>query len=110
MTLEELAHKVDLLLSHCRQGKQVVVTLDTPSMGARACADVVDICDGIDWESGQVRIAVDRSIIEKSKDRDVPMPKAKTSNGYVCRACGHFARKNDRYCSTCGQNVEGVTE
>ena len=49
MTLEELAHKVDLLLSHCRQGRQVVVTLDTPSMGARACADVVDICNGIDW-------------------------------------------------------------
>ena len=110
MTLEELAHKVDLLLSHCRQGKQVVVTLDTPSMGARACANVVDISNGIDWEDGQVRIAVDRPIMEKSKDRDVPMPKAKTSNGYVCRACWHFVRKNDRYCSTCGQNVEGVME
>ena len=110
MTLEELAHKVDLLLSHCRQGKQVVVTLDTPSMGARACANVVDISNGIDWEDGQVRIAVDRPIIEKSKDRDVTMPKAKTSNGYVCRACGCFVHKNDRYCSTCGQNVEGVTE
>lgn len=110
MTLEELAHKVDLLLSHCGQGKQVVVTLDTPSMGARACANVVDISNGIDWEDGQVRIAVDRPIMEKSKDRDAPMPKAKTSNGYVCRACGHFVRKNDRYCSTCGQNVEGVTE
>ena len=110
MTLEELAHKVDLLLSHCGQGKQVVVTLDTPSMGARAYANVVDICNGIDWEAGQVRIAVDRPIMEKNKDRDVPMPKAKTSNGYVCRACGYSARKNDRYCSTCGQNVEGVTE
>ena len=110
MTLEELAHKVDLLLSHCRQRKQVVVTLDTPSMGTRACANVVDICNGIDWESGQVRIAVDRPIIEKSKDRDVPMPKAKTSNGYVCRACGCFVHKNDRYWSTCGQNVEGVME
>lgn len=110
MTLEELAHKVDLLLSHCRQCKQVVVTLDTPSIGARACANVIDICNGIDWEAGQVRIAVDRPIMEKNKDRDVPMPKAKTSNGYVCRACGYSARKNDRYCSTCGQNVEGVTE
>lgn len=110
MTLEELAHKVNLLLSHCRQCKQVVVTLDTPSMGARACANVVDISNGIDWEDGQVRIAVDRPIIEKSKDRDVPMPKAKTSNGYVCRACGCFVRKNDRYCPTCGQNVEGVME
>lgn len=110
MTLEELAHKVDLLLSHCRQRKQVVVTLDTPSMGARACANVVDICNGIDWESGQVRIAVDRPIMEKNKDRDVPMPKAKTSNGYVCRACGYSVRKNDRYCSTCGQKVEGVME
>ena len=110
MTLEELAHKVNLLLSHCRQGKQVVVTLDTPSMGARACANVVDISNGIDWEDGQVRIAVDRPIMEKSKNRDVPMPKAKTSNGYVCRACWCFVRKHDKYCSTCGQNVEGVTE
>ena len=110
MTLEELAQKVNLLLSHCRQCKQVVVTLDTPSMGARACANVVDISNGIDWEDGQVRIAVDRPIMEKSKDRDVPMPKAKTPNGYVCRACGCFVRKHDKYCSTCGQNVEGVTE
>ena len=110
MTLEELAHKVDLLLSHCGQGRQVVVTLDTPSMGARACANVVDICNGIDWEASQVRIAMDKPSMEKNEDSDVPMPKAKTPNGYVCRACWCFVRKHDKYCSTCGQNVEGVTE
>ncbi len=108
MTLEELAHKIDFLWNNFKRDSQVVVTLNSSSMGGRAFANVVDICHGIDWEAGQIRIAVDKPIIEKNKDRDVPMPKAKTSNGYVCPACGYFVRKDDKYCSTCGQNIEGV--
>lgn len=112
MTLEELAYKVDWLWNNCKRDKQVVVTLNSTSMGGRAFANVRDICKGVDWEAGQIRIAVDRPIIEKNKDRDIPMPKAKcpTTKGYVCRACGYFVRKDDKYCSTCGQNVEGVEE
>ena len=112
MTLEELAHKVDILRNSGKQDRQVVVTLDSASIGSRAFANVVHICNGIDWEAGQVRIAVDRPIIEKNKDRDVPMPKAKcqTAKGYVCPACGYFVRKDDKYCSTCGQNIQGVKE
>ena len=110
MTLEELAHKVDLLWNRCGRDKQVVVTLNSASIGGRAFANVVDICNGIDWEAGQIRISVDKPIIEKNKDRDVPMQKAKTSNGYVCQACGYFVRKTDKYCSTCGQNLDGTNE
>ena len=108
MTLEELARKVDFLWNNCRRDKPVVVTLDSASAGARAFANVVDIRDGVDWEAGQIRIAVDRPVIEKNKDRDAPMPKVKTMNGYVCPACGYFARKDDKYCSTCGQNITGI--
>ena len=108
MTLEELAHRVDWLWNNCTRDNQVVVTLNSASMGARASANVVGIYNGIDWEAGQIRIAVDKEIIEKSKDRDVPMPKAKTTNGYVCPACGYFVRKDDKYCSTCGQNIAGI--
>ena len=110
MTLEELAHEVDALWNRCERDKQVVVTLNSASMGGRAFANVVGIYNGIDWEAGQIRIAVDRPIIEKNKDRDIPMPKVKTSNSYVCCACGYFVRKDDKYCHTCGQNVEGVRE
>jgi len=110
MTLEELAHKVNWLWNNCKRDEQVVVTLDSISMGGRAFANVTSVHRGIDWEDGQIRIGVDKPIIEKNKDRDAPMPKAKTSNGYVCCACGYFVRKDDKYCSTCGQNVEGVRE
>ena len=83
MTFKELAYKITFLWDNCGvRGKPVVVTLNSASMGARAFANVVDICDGVDWEAGQIRIAVDREIIEKNKDRDAPMPKAKTTNGY----------------------------
>jgi len=108
MTLEELAHKVNWLWNNCARDEQVVVTLDSASMGGRAFANVVDVSKGTDWEADQIRVGVDKLIIEKNKDRDVPMPKAKTSNGYVCRACGYFVRKDDKYCSTCGQNIEGI--
>jgi hypothetical protein len=108
MTLEELAHKVNWLWNNCKRDKQVVVTLDSVSVGGRAFANVTSVDAGFDWEANQIRIDVDRPIIEKNKDRDVPMPKAKASNGYICRACGYFVRKDDKYCSTCGQNVEGV--
>ena len=112
MTLEELTHKVDWLLNNCEHDKQVVVTLNSISMGGRAFANVTAVYKGIDWEGDQIRIDVDKPIIEKNKDRDIPMPKAKcpTGRGYVCRACGYFVRKDDKYCSTCGQNVEGVEE
>ena len=70
MTPEELAHKVTSLWNNCRRDKQVVVTLNSASMGARAFANVVDICNGVDWEAGQIRIAVDRPIIEKNKEGD----------------------------------------
>lgn len=48
MTLDELAHKVDLFWNSCKRDKQVVVTLDSASIGGRAFANVVDICNGID--------------------------------------------------------------
>ena len=109
MTFEELAHKVKWLWNNCGEhDKQVVVTLDSASMGARAFANVTGGEKGVDWEAGQIRISVDRPIIERNKDRDVPMPKSKTMNGYVCPACGYFVRKDDKYCATCGQNITGI--
>ena len=59
MTLEELANKVDWLWNNCKRDSQVVVTLNSASMGGRAFANVVDICKG----DGQIRISVDNPII-----------------------------------------------
>jgi hypothetical protein len=42
MTLEELAHKVDFLWNNCKRDRQVVVTLNSASMGGRAFANVTN--------------------------------------------------------------------
>lgn len=113
MTLVELKQHIVRLIETGHGDWKVVVDLDQPSVGAGASTDVKMIYPGFDWQYGQIRICTTNKIIEKSKDRDLNIPKSQSSEfskKYVCCSCGFFVRKGDNYCSICGQNIKGVKE
>lgn len=75
MTLKELKDRVDLLCKTYNLDSKVVIPLDNRTLygSHEVCANVTDICaDCLDF---RVLISVDRKIVEKDKDRDIPMPK-----------------------------------
>lgn len=114
MTLSELKRKIDFLCEAEKGEKNVVIALSERSVGAKASADITGINAGVDWEAGQVRISPDRKLISYDKDRDLPMQKikwdidmgnGKTRHLLICPKCNSHLRKDDRYCSSCGQRL-----
>jgi hypothetical protein len=116
MRLDELKKTVDLFVKDGHGGNEVVVSVAEVGFGTAPYSPVVDVSIGIDWECGQVRITAKDPIIRKFKDRDKPSPKlCMKSFGdgmlpYICPECGMRVRKNDKYCSHCGQNIEGIAD
>lgn len=114
MKLNEFKAEVDQLVKDGCGECDVVVSLSENSFGIAPFTNVNGVHPGIDWECGQVRISTDEKIIRMAKDRDNPSPKiCMKSFGegmfpYVCPECGMRVRKDDRYCSHCGQNIKGV--
>lgn len=113
MILEELKNIVD---SYIEQGKgkdSVVITLSESSIGARASSGISSIFPGFDWEHGQIRIEPSEDLTSKLKDRDKDLPIIKHTynfgnrkrNVLLCPKCNNYLRKDDRYCSKCGQKV-----
>lgn len=116
MTLLELKQQVDFLCEIGYGEKSVLVTLSDRSIGARAAASITSINAGFDWETGQIRISTDKKLISYDKDRDLPMVAIKwdcdMGNGkirrlLICPKCDNHLRKDDRYCSCCGQKLGG---
>ena len=114
MRLDELKKTVDVLVKDGHGNNEVVVSVAEVGFGTAPYSPVVDVSIGIDWECGQVRIATKDPIVRKFKDRDKAIPKINGKNlgvgmfPYMCPDCGRKVRKDDRYCSHCGQRIEGV--
>ena len=108
MTLNELKKIVDLYVSHNHGEDKVVIDLDQVSIGGGAYSEIEQIYEGIDWQKGTIRLAPKKSLIEKTKDRDIPIPIKKCptfAKSYMCNACGGFVCKKDNYCKNCGQKL-----
>lgn len=68
----------------------------------------MQIYEGMDWESGQIRISCQDKLIRKNKDRDIVMPIKKDPvflKRYICVVCGGYVHKEDKYCCHCGQRL-----
>lgn len=110
MTLNELKKSVD---AYCERGRgdwKVVVELSQISIGGIASTEIAQIYEGFDWDFGKVIINTSDSIIMKTKDRDNPVEIKKDpvfSKRYLCSACGYYVRKDDKFCSSCGQKLKG---
>ncbi len=114
MILSELKKQVDFLCDTGYGDNSVLVTLSEPSIGSRAATGITGIHSGIDWERGQVRISTEKKIISYGKDRDeVIEPRredynigSRTRHLFICPKCENQLRKDDNYCSHCGQRVK----
>ena len=90
------------------------MTLSESSIGSRAATGITGIHSGIDWEHGQVRISTEKKIISYGKDRDeVIEPRREDYNIgsrvrhlFLCPKCENHLRKDDNYCSSCGQRIK----
>ena len=115
MTLKKLSELVEFYMDGHKNDK-VLITLSQPSVGARAFVDVQGVYAGFDWEDGQIRIETVEPIITKYNNRDIGKParceEYGEEQGYArkrivrhCPICENFLRKDDKYCSRCGQRV-----
>lgn len=114
MVLSELKKQVDFLCDNGHGDSLVLVTLSESSIGARAATGITGIHSGIDWEHGQVRISTDKKIISYEKDRDNAIePRredydigTRVRHLFLCPKCENHLRKDDNYCSSCGQRIK----
>lgn len=113
MVLSELKKQVDFLIDNGHGDNPILVTLSESSIGSRAATGITGIYLGFDWEHGQVRISTDKKIISYEKDRDKVIEPRKedynigtqTRHLLLCPKCENHLRKDDNYCSHCGQRV-----
>ena len=114
MILSELKDQVDFLISNGHGNDTVLVTLSESSVGARASTGIIGLYPGFDWERGQVRISTEKKVISYGKDRDKEMlPRRKDYDVgtrirhlILCPKCENQLRKDDNYCSQCGQRIK----
>lgn len=113
MLLSEFKDQVDFLNAHGHGENIVLLTLSESSMGSRASTEVTGIYPGSDWEHGEVRLSTKKKIISYEKDRDNAMqPRRKdyetgsrVRHLLICPKCENHLRKDDNYCSCCGQRI-----
>lgn len=110
MTLNELKRSVDTCVQFGHGNDVVLITLSEPSFGWRASIGIRDIYPGIDWEYGQMRIEPDEAICKKGRAKDDLLPMhiyAYTAprRFYSCPICETHVKKDDHYCSRCGQHL-----
>lgn len=114
MILSELKKQVDFLCDDGHGDNPVLVTLSESSIGSRAATGITGIHSGIDWEHGQVRISTEKRIISYGKDRDEVIEprredcniRSRTRHLLLCPKCQNQLKKDDNYCSNCGQRVK----
>lgn len=111
MILLEFKKQVDLLCDSGHGNNPVLVTLLQASIGSRAATGITGIHSGFDWERGKVRISTEKKIVTYEKDRDSAIePRRKDydigsriHHLLLCPKCENNLRKDDNYCSNCGQ-------
>lgn len=116
MVLLELKRQVDFLCDNGHGDNPVLVTLSESSVGSRAATGITGIHSGFDWESGQVRISIEKKIISYEKDRDNAIEPRKEDYDIrirvrhllLCPKCKNQLRKDDNYCSRCGQRIKNT--
>lgn len=117
MKVNELSKILHFYSEHGHEDDIVLITLSQPSVGARASVGVQGVFSGFDWEDGQIRIEPVTPLIAKYNNRDIGKPARCTEygedDGYIrkrivrhCPICDEFLRKNDKYCSNCGQAID----
>lgn len=113
MNIGELTEKLSALVKDGHKEENVVITVEEPSVGARACVGIQSALLGFDWETGQLRIEPQEPLVTYGKDRDIPV-KAKimtmdmgrvTRSARKCPSCGFRVYKEHRYCPMCGQRI-----
>lgn len=113
LTLDDLNFLVTHIMRNGCGDYPVNITLAQPSVGVRAHVGIRNLYRGIDWESNQIRVETTEKITAYKKDRDeIMQPWVKTYelNGrkrkiILCPKCENHLRKDDKYCSNCGQRV-----
>jgi len=120
MNLEDFKKNIDFIYEntpdYSRSENEVVITLHEPSMPARACTGIRSVCQGFDWEHGQIRIEPEKHIVSQKRNytdimnivhRDTCDGKSRI---YVCQRCDQKINKSDKFCRYCGQKLGGVVE
>lgn len=115
MNLERLKEIVDFNY-HKNNNKykpkdiQVVITLKNASVGGRAYSPVENICMGMDWEDGELRISPTKPLFsEGNRLSDVaPVIEKKFNNRkyHVCSNCFQKIIKSDFFCRYCGKKLK----
>jgi hypothetical protein len=87
----------------------VLITLSESSMGAGASVEVSYAGMSIDWEHGQFRIEPKEKICRLGKSYQDGMlmhiTECEGRKYYFCPRCHERVKKNDNFCSNCGQAV-----
>lgn len=113
LNLNDIKTLVDAYVGDGYGNCPVYITLSQPSIGTRSCVGIFDLCLGMDWEHGQIRIEPTENITSYRKDRDcliAPWITEYESGGRKrkiinCPKCNNHLRKDNKYCSNCGQRV-----
>ena len=114
MVLSEFKKQVDFLYDTGHGDNPVLVTLSESSIGSRAATGITGIHSGFDWEHGQVRISTEKKIISYEKGRDNAIEPRREDYDIgtrirhllLCPKCENQLRKDDNYCSHCGQRIK----
>ena len=114
MILEELKQQIDYLYDKGCGKMIVLITTADKSVGGRAGTEINSVYEGMDWEHNQVRIQPEIKLVRQGNSRDDAMqpivrsytyPNNRTRKVIVCCKCEQILRKDDNYCSRCGQKI-----
>ena len=113
MTAKELKDKVDFYVSRGHEDDVVLITLANRSIGGRASTAVQNVVTGFDWEHGQIRIEPEEKLYREGRTKSNPLKTINIKCIYDncvaikrhCPRCESSIRKDDCYCSKCGQKV-----
>lgn len=91
----------------------VIITLDEPSVGARAGTALASVSLGFDWEHGQLRLQAADKICRLGRTKNDIMPMNNFKYIYDtrtvikphCPKCETQLNKTDFFCRCCGQRV-----
>lgn len=116
MKLKELYEISKSLVEQGKAEDEVLITLSEPSVGARASAPINSVYAGFDWEHGQIRIEPKNKLINKLKDRDKQLDARIIEYNNLgrkhiirkCPICENHLKKDDNYCSRCGQAIKHI--
>ena len=115
INLGELKECIDNLCKFQPLDSPVLITTSDSSIGARAAVGVFMVCNGFDWEHGQIRIEPVEKLIKYGKDRDdiiaphesvYEYPNGRKHTSFSCKRCGSILKKDGRYCGYCGQRYK----